>query len=81
MARTSVTNTSGEAKHFAFLPPHGVNMADGEERVFDGDLLTVLAGGRNRYTRRTEVDALDAAVLAGDLVVENLLDLSSSSGP
>ena len=78
MARTLVTNTSGEDKHFGFLPPHGLDLADGEDVVLDGDLATILAGGRNRFSRKTELTALQAAVDAGELAVDNLLDSSSS---
>ena len=61
MARTLITNTSGGEKHFGFLPPHGVTLEDAEEHVVDGDLRTILAGGRGRYSRSREITALDAA--------------------
>jgi hypothetical protein len=79
MARTLITNTSGGEKHFGFLPPHGVDLEDGEEHVVDGDLRTILAGGRGRYSRSREIAALDAAVDGGEITSEDHPDPSSSS--
>jgi hypothetical protein len=79
MARTLVTNISGEEKHFGFVPPHGVDLEDGGEKVVDGDLRTILAGGRGRYSRSREIAALDAAVEDGVVTVEDHPDPSSSS--
>lgn len=80
--KTQVENTSGEARHYAFLPPHGRDMAVGEAIVFDGDLRSALAGGRNRYNRSREITALDAACTAGDICLTELVeDCCSSSSP
>ncbi len=79
--KTKVINTSGvEGKHFAFLPPHGRDMGNNEEVEFDGDLRSVIASGRNRYSRAREIAALDAACAGGDLcLVELVEDCCSSS--
>ena len=74
MAQTQVTNTSGKEKTFGFLPPHGVRLANGQSKIFDGDLRTTLASGRGRYSRSTELKALQTAVDFGDLGVTELPD-------
>jgi len=77
--RTLVTNTSGVSKFFGFIPPHGAQLANGANVVLDGDLATVLAGGRNRYSRKTELTSMKTAVANGDATVADLPDTSSSS--
>ena len=77
--RTKITNVSGADRHFGFIPPHGVTLVDGNNVVVDGDLRTVLAGGRGRYTRRREIAALDSDVGSGVITVERVADPSSSS--
>jgi hypothetical protein len=79
MARTLVTNTSGANRFFGFLPPHGKPLADGHSVTVDGDLRTVLASGMRRYTRKTELAALDGAVARGEVEESALPDPSSSS--
>jgi hypothetical protein len=79
MARTVITNTAGEAKHFGFLPPHGKDLSDGETLTIDGDLRTLLAGGLNRFGRKSAIAALDRAVGDGLVAVEDIADPSSSS--
>ncbi len=77
--KTQVENTSGEERYFGFLPAHGVTMAAGETLDFDGDLRSVLAGGRNRYSRSTELAALDAACAAGDIALTELVEECAGS--
>ena len=78
--KTQIENTAGEQRFYGFLPPHGLTMADGAIVTLDGDLRSALGAGRNRYTRKTEIAALDAACLAGDIcLVELTEDCCSSS--
>jgi hypothetical protein len=77
--RTLITNTSGASKFFGFIPPHGAQLDNGANVVVDGDLATVLAGGRNRYSRKTELHAMKTAVANGEVTVADLPDTSSSS--
>lgn len=79
MARTRVTNISGVTQVFGFIPPHGKSLEHAHAVDLDGDLRTVLAGGRNRYGRPTELAALTAAEENGQVLVEALLEPSSSS--
>jgi hypothetical protein len=79
MARTRVTNQTGEARYFGYIPPHGAQLADGGEVVVDGDLRTVLASGRGRFARPSEMAALDADIEAGNVTVEAAPEVSSSS--
>ena len=79
MARTKITNTSGETRHFGYVPPHGTDIEDGAYVTVEGDLRTVLAGGRGRYSRTRELTALDEDVDAGNVTIEELPDPSSSS--
>jgi hypothetical protein len=77
--RTLVTNTSGVSKFFGFVPPHGAQLANGAAVTLEGDLATVLAGGRNRFSRKTELASMRAAIANGDATIADLPDTSSSS--
>lgn len=77
--RTSITNTSGEARYFGWIPPHGANLDSGEEKVLEGDLRTILGGGRGRYSRRKELEALNDAVTRGLVAEAEAVGPSSSS--
>lgn len=77
--KTKVINTSGAEKHFGFLPPHGRTLDSNEELTVDGDLRSVIAGGRARSSRAREVAALDAACVAGDLCLVEVVEECCSS--
>jgi hypothetical protein len=77
--KTQVENTSGATRIFGFLPPHGRELAAGEAVIFDGDLRTVLASGRNRYNRNRELDALDEACANGDIALTELVEECAGS--
>lgn len=77
--KTKVINVSGAEKHFGFLPPHGRTMDSNEELEVDGDLRSVIAGGRARHSRARELAALDAACDAGDLCLVELVEECCSS--
>ena len=77
--RSVITNTSGSSKYMGFVPPHGVEVADGGTVTVDGDIRSILAGGRGRYGRGRELDALDEALTAGDITVVNVEDDYESS--
>jgi len=77
--RTSITNNSGETKYFGWIPPHGQSLEDGEEVVLEGDLRTVLAGGRGRYSRKQEISGLNYDVDEGNVVEADAPGPSSSS--
>jgi hypothetical protein len=76
--RTLVTNTSGAARFFGFIPPHGAQLANGDNVLLDGDLITVLASGLRRYSRKTEISALKTEVANGNVTVTDFPDSSSS---
>jgi hypothetical protein len=81
--KTRIENTSGEEKHFGFLPPHGLTLAADGAVTLDGDLRSALGAGRNRYSRSREIAALDLACANGDIcyvpVDEECCSSSSSS--
>ena len=81
--KTLAENTSGAARHFGYLPPNGLDLDDGGVVTLDGDLRTMLGGGRNRYGRKTELAALDEDCAAGAIclteVVEDCCESSSSA--
>ena len=79
--KTKITNVAPATRHYGFLPPHGMTLAKGQAVTFDGDLRTVLAGGRNRFSRGTEIAALDRAIDGLDLEYEQVADVQSSSSP
>lgn len=80
--KTQVENTSGARRFFGYLPPHGLTLDNSEAVTFDGDLRSALAAGRNRYGRPTELTALEADCVAGDICLTELVeDCCSSSSP
>jgi hypothetical protein len=83
MAQTKVINTSGAEKYFGFLPQHGVTLDDNEEVTYDGDLRTILASGRNRYSGSRAVAALQDACDNGQLCLVEIAEdcCASSSAP
>lgn len=76
--KTQITNTTA-ARFIGYLPPHGKEVAQDEAVTVDGDLRTVLAGGRNRYGRPTELDALNTDLENGHILYEEVVEESSSS--
>ena len=77
--RTEITNISGEARHFGWIPPHGADLADGESVTIEGEFRTILAGGRNRYSRKSELAGLNEDIQLGRATVETVVGTSSSS--
>jgi hypothetical protein len=63
--KSEVTNTSGGSRFFAWVPPHGRLLTDGQKVDLHGDLRSVLAGGRNRYSQKINLQAMDADLVAG----------------
>lgn len=78
MALTRVVNT-GDDRYIGYLPPHGRFMASGSHFVLDGDLRSILASGRGRYSRKTELDALDSDITNGDIHLTDEDDGDSSN--
>lgn len=80
MAKTRITNTSGEDdRFFGFIPPHGKVLDSNESVDIDGDLRTVLASGRARYSRSRELAALDVACAAGEVCLTEIAESCCSS--
>jgi hypothetical protein len=81
MARTRVTNVSGAARHFGYLPPHGATLAAWEEVVYEGDLRTVLAARLKARTQHVKSlqDDLDNGRICVEPVAEPACSSSSSS--
>jgi hypothetical protein len=77
--KTRVKNVAPSARFYGFLPPHGLLLAQSQEVYVEGDLRTVLSGGRNRYGRKTEIEALDRALDGLDIEYEVVQDSQSSS--
>jgi len=77
--RTTITNTSGAEKTFGWIPPHGHTLANGASVVIEGDLRTILGGGRGRYSRGQELAGLNDAVTRGQVTEEETVGPSSSS--
>jgi len=57
--KTEVTNISGATVYFGWIPPHGRRLHNGQKVDLHGDLRTNLAGGRNRYSQKTSLTAMD----------------------
>lgn len=65
---STVKNTSGTAKTFGFLPPHGRKLAANEEFTTFGSIQTAILG-IERTTSRRNITAFENAVARGDLVI------------
>lgn len=82
MANTKVINVSGEDRFFGYIPPHGVQLANNAHVIVAGDLKTILASGRGRYSRKIELDALNNDIANGVVYLDDQLGnegLSSSA--
>ena len=77
--RTRIKNLVSGPRFYGFLPMHGMLLDSQQEVILDGDLRTNLAGGENRYNRRTELTELQKALNHLDLEYEELLDPQPSS--
>ena len=76
--QTRITNVSGKTMYFGWVPPHGVSLANNAEVTIDGDIFTVLASGRGRYSRKTELTAMKASRDASNVHI-NVTDSEGSS--
>lgn len=69
LSKTTIRN-SGDTRFIGYLPPHGRVLASGDQITIDGDLHTLLAmGPGKRYSGRAALDALNADILNGDIVL------------
>lgn len=80
MAQTVITNVSGADQYFGYIPPHGATIEDEASVTLDGDLRTILASGRGRYGRKTEIASLDSDEADGVVTVVVHPTLESSEG-
>ena len=69
--QSTVKNTSGHARRYTFLPPHGRLLAANEEVVIDGDLLTQVVRKGDAHSDR-EIRALMNSVDQGNILVKQL---------
>jgi hypothetical protein len=76
--RTEFTNISGEDRHFGYVPPHGVDIPAGGVHTIEGEIKTVLASGRGRFSRTREIAALNSDIQAGNISVAEVAGASSS---
>jgi len=81
--KTRIYNSSGADKFFGFIPPHGKLVESNASVLLDGDLRTVLAGGRGRYGRKAELASAQTELDAGNLFLQEVEgnEGSSSSSP
>ena len=63
-------NTSGVAKIFGFLPPHGKQLAAGEEMTVFGDIRQAIIRFERTESRRNII-AFEAAIQRKDLLIVN----------
>ena len=68
---TVVENLTGGERVFAFLGPRGYRLAAGEAIAIPGDLIASLGGLHQSGGRRRKFDALERALKAGDLQINN----------
>lgn len=75
MATTKITNTSGATKYFGFIPPHGASLASGANVTINGDLRSILASGKGRYSRKLELASIATEEAAGRCtILQNVED-------
>ena len=77
--KTKITNATLVDLNLGFVPPHGIILKAGASQTIDGDLRTVLATGRGRYSRAQELAGFDAAEAALLIEVYDVIGASSSS--
>ncbi len=65
---STVKNTSGGTKKFGFLPPHGRELAAGEEFTVFGDIKQAVIRHERTEGRRNMI-ALEGALRRGDLEI------------
>lgn len=67
---STIRNTSGTRKKFGFLPPHGRELAAGEEFTVFGDIKQAIIRHERTEARRSII-AFERAILRGDLEIIN----------
>lgn len=77
--KTNVISLVPIPLNIQFLPPHGRILPAGGTVTFDGDLRTVLASGRNRYDRKTELASMQRLIDLGYICVEQVNEEPCSS--
>jgi hypothetical protein len=70
--KSVIKNASGVTKTFGFLPPHGVELTNGEEYEIFGNILEALSNGRSRGAARRQHVAFMAAIDRGDIRIISL---------
>lgn len=65
---STVKNTSGQRKKFGFLPPHGRELAAGEEFTVFGDIKQAIIRHERTEARRSII-AFEQALLRGDMEI------------
>jgi hypothetical protein len=65
---STVKNTSGGAKTFGFLPPHGRRLGISEEFTCFGNILEAIIRDE-RVTGRRQQKAFEAAISRGDIEI------------
>lgn len=63
-----LVNTSGVAKTFSFLPPHGIRLEAGEMLAITGDLIQRISAGENGAVTRN-IQSFLKALDRGDLMI------------
>lgn len=76
--KTQITNNAAD-RFIGYLPPHGQTVAQDDSVLVEGDLRSLLGGGRNRYGRPSEIAALDADLASGDITYTEVAEENSSS--
>ena len=74
---TTITNTSGTARFFGFIPPHGKTLAIGQTVVIKGSVNTMQADERLRS--QTALDSMHHAEIHGLIQVCEHNECESSS--
>ena len=68
---STIRNVSGVKKVFGFLPPHGCELAPGEEFTVFGDIRHNIGGNRGpeRSVHRRDNSAFESSIQNGDLEI------------
>lgn len=65
---STIKNSSGKAMTFAFLPPHGVKLANNQVLTVFGSILEAVGRG-DRVTDKRQYQALADAIDRGDIEI------------
>ena len=81
MATTAVINITNPPRDLflGYIAPHGKLLPANGTIIVEGDQRTVLAGGRNRYGRDTELTGMQRCIDSKEICLQEIPEPACSS--